>query len=322
MKKTMPRMMWCIVFLLGLSASSGSEEVVLRYQWTLNEEIHLEKSLELAGTIRMGTEEALPISQRAQIRKRVQADEIGAAGQAKLTVAPLLLSATRSIANEVVHYVLSPQEAEIDGLAVFQRDDPKFKDIRTWLETIYRPRVMWCTPLGRTDSPALPRAIREGSGRSDLFSLFGIGEEGWIPLPEQPVQVGDSWSDEPPAVVQSGTSEVWYRYDLTLTGLEQNDSGVLAHIAFQLERQHKNLDLQFSPRPVRGKQIPRTGIVETRQSFTGTVLFDVSRGRVLRCEAQGNAVMTYLVSGFLLYHLPSPPVEYQWTSVNMTTEWK
>jgi len=297
----------CVVLL----ARPASSQVELRYQWRPGDAFILDKVIDLAGTIRAGTEPPVEMSQRAKIRKKVTVERVDPSGRAELNIALLSVSATKSVGEVQVQYTLSPGQIVIDNTRIWQQSEkqvrvsPKVRHLRQ----LFMPRTRTCSPLGRTEDASQPVQPRQEASRSDLSFLLGVGEEGWLPLAEQPVSPGDSWRDRPARPIAAGTSELSYDVRLSLDRLETDSGGNVPH--------------DPAPASASGPQTAKPWFVESHQQFTGSVDFDVDRGQVLRCKAEGAARMRYFLTGPGFFpDFDKLEIEYDWKRVRMRTEWK
>lgn len=310
----------CLILACALPAAS---QVDLRYGWKPDEVFILDKTLETSGTVQTGTHPALETRQRTLIRKKVTVNKVDALGNAQLSVAVLSVSATKTVGESRFQYSLTPDQIALDHTRIWQ-DSQDPKRIQERLRQLFKPRVMWCAARGQTQSPVQPEAVRQGTAAADEFSLFGLGEEGWIILPDQPVQIGDSWQDASRQPVRSGTAELSNRLSLRLSGLETRSGNTVATIAFEREWQSRNLQFNSAPRDTSNNPEKVTAIFpRTEQHFTGTVEFDASEGRTLRCECEGTADVRYrLTQPTVLFKETSPLIHYRWDRVRSQTEWK
>ena len=190
------------------------------------------------------------------------------------------------------------------------------------LRHLFQPSVIECSAQGRTKNLPSPALWLEAASQSDLFHLFGIGEEGWLPLPERAVEVGDTWQDGLAAPTRSGTSQLWHDARLRLERLEERGGAPLAVIGFERERQIN--DLRADVHPSAPETLPplKVRFMESRQRLTGWVEFNINEGRPLRCEAEGQARLRYSLGGQIAPELRALVVEYDWERVRVQTEWE
>lgn len=312
----------CFILALVVASTSWSE-VQLRYQWIVGDEWILDKQLDLSGTLQMGTHPVQLVSQRAILRKKLIVEEKLPDDWWKLRVALLSLSATKSIGEEEFRYSLSPDHLVVDDVEIWSSSiDPEKPS--TLLQQYFRPLVMWCTSLGNTKSPRVMRGIREHATHSDSFSLFGIGEEGWLPLPPDPVRPGDKWKNEPEQLLKAGEgSQLTYENTFHLIQLGQVDGRLQAQIQFDRKRNLQNLNFDFIASTLDGAS-RMAHYEENVQHFTGRIDFLVADGQVLRCEAEGSARLRYHLTGGILFRKQPdiPEIEYDWQKVRMITTWQ
>lgn len=312
------------LLLLLIGAIPAVGEVSLRYQWQAGDVFILNKVVEVAGTIRGGTAAPQTMSERATIRKKVTVESVDPGGRAQLRVALLLVSATKSVGEDEIQYSLSPERIVMDDIRLWRRN-PNEQEISPKvgpLRQLFHPRAIECSAQGRTKNLSSPALWLEAASQSDLFHLFGIGEEGWLPLPERPLEVGDTWQDGLAAPIRSGTSQLWHDTRLRLERLEDRGGAPLAVIGFERERQIKDLQADVNPSAPHTLAPLKAYFMESRQDLTGWVEFNIEEGRPLRCEAEGQARLRYSLGGRIAPELRALVVEYDWERVRVQTEWE
>ncbi len=315
----------CAVWSMVLWAMPTTAQVTLRYQWRVGDAFILDKVIDVAGTIRAGTAPARAMSQRARVRKKLTVEQVDPQGQAQLRVALLSVSATKSVGEEQVQYSLTPDQIVLDNTRIWQRSAKQEQTSPNveHLQQLFMPRGMSCSPRGKTRDPFRPEYAFQGASRADVFSLFGVGEEGWLLFADSPVNPGDAWQDEPAETLRSGTSELWYNTRLRLERLAVADGQSVARIGFQRESRSKNLAHEFTPSALSPIRPVAARLIESQQQFTGSVDFDVDQGRVLRCDAEGQARLRYsLQGGRLSDDLRALPLEYDWSRIRVRTDWQ
>jgi hypothetical protein len=311
-----------LLLFLCLTTSFARDGILLRYNWQQGQEIILDKTLELAGTLRVATGEAVPVTQRAMVRKRVLVKEVSPEGQARLQIATLSISATKETAGESFQYSLRPDRMVINDTIIWEKPEGKqgVSRVEKRLRAMFKPSVKWISPQGHSASPAMPDYLRDDLTRVDTFALFGLGAEGWIPLPEEAVSEGQSWREGSAEPVVDATRTLVNLSSMTMESLDSTNNQAV--ISFKRQWKTRGLEKKLAS----GKKNSTLGrwvrFDRNSQEFEGKVYFDTTAGRVLRCTASGRALLRYAPDRVVL--VPgnnSPMIEYDWQQVTMETLW-
>lgn len=182
-----------------------------------------------------------------------------------------------------VHMVASfdnPARTKTDPIE-FQSDDPQkhppqFADV---LNTVGRPRAtIRFTPTGKivkilvgapVEAPAAAGQLKQGPAAPPLDD--GSPESFFIPLPEQPVAVGESWRDRFDVVLRDDTKnhfKITIQRVYRLAGIENDRARIEFHTAI----------LTSIPNPSIGGQL-------IQRELSGKVVFDMARGLIVSRES-------------------------------------
>ncbi len=281
--------------------------------------------LDASGTLQVEGGKPLSTSQHVIIQKKVSVQKVDGLGNAQLHAALLTISGTREVDGSVFRFHLSPDRITFDDTRLWEagkQTDATSAELERSLRETFRPWVIWCAPHGQANHPTQPEEIRQQASHSDLFTLFGIGQEGWITLPDFPARAGDAWKDETPDPIRSGTSEVWQASRYVLDALDRGGDSSIASISFHQRKRSRNLPFSYAPRVEDKSDTTQAFVYANEQEFSGQVRFDATRGCVLSCECEGTASMRYSVDEPMLFS-PQPAVlQYEWNRIRMKTDWE
>ena len=309
--------------LMGVFMMPVQAQVVLRYQWNAGDVFVLHKVLQMEGTLQSGDRAPLETREKASVQKKITVQKVDNLGNAQLLVALLSVSGTKEVNGRESRYFLSEDQMKLDGVLAWQRSQEKANPkIEDKIDDLFKPWIAWSAPRGQINTPTQPDAIRQGTSQSDLFALFGIGQEGWLIFPDHPVSEGDTWMDQTNPVIRSATMEYQNTTQYKLQDLQSEGKKGVATIAFDQEEQSRNLPFSFRPYHADQSQVTRIEYLENRQDFKGTVEFDFARGIVLRCDCEGNLFLRYRQKKS--FFSPDKPevIKYELSSVRMSTEWE
>ncbi len=297
----------------------------LQFRWRQGDEWVLTRVLDATGTLQMEEEKPLSTSQRVIIQKKVSVQKVDGLGNAQLHAALLTLSGTREVGGSAFRFHLSPERIAIDDTRLWEagkQTDATSAELERSLRETFRSWVIWCAPHGQASHPTQPEEIRQQASHSDLFTLFGVGQEGWITLPDFPARAGDTWKDETPDPIRSGTSEVWQASRYALDALESGGDSSIASISFHQRKRSRNLPFRYAPRVEDKSDTTQAFVDATEQEFSGRVRFDATRGCVLSCECEGTASMRYSVDEPMIFPTRPAVLQYEWNRIRMKTDWE
>ncbi len=161
---------------------------------------------------------------------------------------------------------------------------------------VKQPFTMKMDPQGKVSDMKLPQGLMEsinkvsGAQIGNMFSEEGLkqmtGGQGMAALPEKPVSVGDTWTqqaDMDMAMLGKIAVKYTYKYD----GTEKRDGQVFEKIA-------NTLEMDISPQ----KDKPQPFQIKmTDQKMKGTTYFDNEAGRLVENKTGGTMKMTISVGG-------------------------
>lgn len=322
------RRLYSLLSFLSLALAGGMHafgQTDLQFRWQEGDEWVLTRVLDATGTLRVEGGQPLSTSQHVIIQKKVSVQKVDGLGNAQLHAALLTISGTREVAGSVFRFHLSPDRITFDDTRLWEagkQTDATSAELERSLRETFRSWVIWCAPHGQTNHPTQPEEIRQQASHSDLFTLFGIGQEGWIALPDFPARAGDTWKDETPDPIRSGTSEVWQASRYALDALDSSGDSSIASISFHQRKRSRNLAFSYAPRVEDKSDTTQAFVYANEQEFSGQVRFDATRGYVLSCECEGTASMRYSVDEPVLFS-PQPAVlQYEWNRIRMKTDWE
>jgi len=114
-----------------------------------------------------------------------------------------------------------------------------------------------------------------------------------ILLPDQPLTAGQTWSDSRSETLPGTKSPITYEMKMALNGIE-NWAGnrKIANIRVESVMSGRDIDLSQAAAAAGGNapqgMPPMSGTVSTEQQLGGTMLFDATRGMILRFDFQVN----------------------------------
>ena len=298
-------------------------QVELRYRWNAGDVFVLRKVLQMEGTLQSDDRTPLETRERASVRKKVTVQKVDNLGNAQLLIALLTVSGTKEVNGHESRYYLSEDQLKLDDIPVWQySEDNANPEVENRMNDLFKPWIAWSAPRGQINTPTQPDGIRKGTSQSDVFSLFGIGQEGWLIFPDDPVSKGSSWKDQTDPAIHSATLEYEKKTEYKLQDLKAEEKRTVATITFSEEEQSHNLPFSFRPYVEDQSQTTQVEYLENKQNFNGTADFDVTHGLVLHCECEGNGFLRYRQKES--FFSPSEPreIQYRWNKIRMSTEWE
>jgi len=146
-------------------------------------------------------------------------------------------------------------------------------------------------PRGEVLELALP-------GLKDLMTMMpGMSVKdmlkGQILLPEQPLTLGQTWGDSRSETLPGLNAPVSYEVKMALNGIETwTGDRKVANIRVESVTTAQDMDLsQAAPKGATGVP-PMAGTMSMNQQLAGTMLFDVTRGVVVRFDFQADQTMS------------------------------
>jgi hypothetical protein len=297
------------ILILLSGRSSPGETYELRYDFAPGESFTVSTDLSTTGTVASPTATA-PFSLRGQIIREYRVSGMDAGRVAILQ--PALDSASFNIAvgTSSLHLFLTPDRMDLNGQVVWTRENqPPSIQLLPFLH----PSPIGLDPLGRrlgqvaVGHEVQPKAtVTQIEGRlvsSNVLAIFSGEREVFPPLPEKPVEAGESWSarvvlgripQESAGLVRDGTYTV-NRADPSSGELVEIEAVertlMLGHLALLVEDRFVGKEVPPYPEPTptpKGLERERIRFRQLDRRMKGTYVFDPERGRPLSADLAGS----------------------------------
>jgi hypothetical protein len=278
-----------------------SESVLLRLKFAAGEVLRYRIFADVQGVMRMGLPAGpqgqgfpgeMPVHIVVQGEAAAKVLRVDDAGAARLRVSADNLSLSMEFMGQKVQMTLKNGKytATQDGKPMEKGKMPMAPGGMK-IPVLQEPIEVKVGPRGEVLELALPglkdlMAMMPGMSMKDML-------EGQILLPEQPLTVGETWSDSRSKTLPGLNAPVTYEVKMALNGIETwaGDRKV-AKIRVEAVTTAHDVDLsQATPKGAAGAP-PMSGTMSMDQQLGGTMLFDATRGLALRFDFQANQNMS------------------------------
>lgn len=275
------------LFALCAAAACARKTVAIENRYSRGDELSYRLVTRSVGTTSMAglpgaeAKTETPVKMEMELRYKTLVKDVDARGTAEIETGFERFASLSESGGFAVRIEADGKGARVIHGETVSRDSPGLDELKAFFA---KPMASTVDKRGKTLSPARAGA---GGGILPQMDLNNALQHGQFILPEGPIAVGGSWSDERSAALGGsmavgapGAGRVGIRTRYTLVRLVNRGGRTCAEIALRGELDMKDVAVNPAGAAAHGVGL-QTVFDRLKQTDTGTIFFDIRRGRLM-----------------------------------------
>lgn len=296
MKRSLLTVALLVAVLVGWAAVALAQPapITLRLKFTPNEVVRYRVYGQVDGAMNMGMPNApagaptsMPVQATVSAVATTKTLGVDSTGAARLSVRLDKAEMAMNMMGKQIKMVLEAGKMTMymDGQPTQTMPFPGVQGMEGKLPLLQEPVSFKIDPRGKLLDFAIPGMPKLMPGMPDMTAML---QQNQILLPEQPLNVGDTWTEH--QEIPYGNVPLVVNANYTLAGVETRNGKTIARIRVTMTASVQNADLGAMMKQY-GQTMPPNmpamqGSVSLAQNLEGTMLFNVTTGRFIRFDFQ------------------------------------